>query len=265
MPQISMTDIGETGALTRRRLLHRGALLLPLPAILAAVSPALAAPPETKPAKKPDPALVPIEDDPKLPRVMLIGDSISMGYTPIVRKTLQGVANVHHPAENCAETAHGLKRLSVWLGDKKWDVIHFNFGLHDLKYLDEKGAYVPPDKGKQVALIPDYEAHLRELVVSLKKTGAHLIWASTTPVPARSLGRVEGDEKGYNAAAARIMGEAGIPIDDLYAIAAAHQAEIQLPHNVHFTKAGYEQLADSVVRSVRAALDAGPMAGAAKA
>src|SRR3954469_17535725 len=33
-----------------------------------------------------DPALVPVEEDAKLPRVLLIGDSISMGYTPALRE-----------------------------------------------------------------------------------------------------------------------------------------------------------------------------------
>ena len=77
----------------------------------------------------------PITDDPKLPRVLLIGDSISMGYTLPVRKMLAGTANVHRVPENAGDTARGLEKLDAWLGDKPWDVIHFNFGLHDLKRL----------------------------------------------------------------------------------------------------------------------------------
>src|SRR5262245_3404417 len=49
-------------------------------------------------------ALVQVEEDPRLPRVLLIGDSISMGYTPAVRKLLEGKANVQHPPENCRST-----------------------------------------------------------------------------------------------------------------------------------------------------------------
>jgi len=72
-----------------------------------------------------------VQDDPKLPRVLLIGDSVSRGYTQAVRRALAGKANVHRAPANCGPTATGLKKMDVWLGDGKWDVIHFNFGIHD--------------------------------------------------------------------------------------------------------------------------------------
>src|SRR5579862_6853691 len=87
-------------------------------------------------AKQVDPALRPIEETPGLPRVLLIGDSISIGYTLPVRALLKGRANVVRPPLNCGMTDRGLKHLDEWLGSNHWDVIHFNFGLHDLKYLD---------------------------------------------------------------------------------------------------------------------------------
>ncbi|MFY8230115.1 MAG: SGNH/GDSL hydrolase family protein, partial [Opitutales bacterium] len=72
-----------------------------------------------------------VQDDPKLPRVLLIGDSVSRGYTQPTRVALAGKANVHRAPANCGPTASGLKNLDVWLGAGKWDVIHFNFGIHD--------------------------------------------------------------------------------------------------------------------------------------
>ncbi len=107
-----------------------------------------------------------VKDDPKLPRILLIGDSVSRGYTLAVRHALAGKVNVHRAPENCGPTANGLKKLSIWLGDGKWDVIHFNFGIHDRR--------TPP---------ADYEQRLETIVERLKATGAKLIWASTTPVP----------------------------------------------------------------------------------
>ena len=103
---------------------------------LAAAGIALAADGPQKPAagaakRKPDPVFQQIEDDPTLPRVLLIGDSISIGYTLPVRELLKGKANLHRPPTNCSSTASGLKNLDAWLGQGKWDVIHFNFGLHD--------------------------------------------------------------------------------------------------------------------------------------
>ncbi len=210
--------------------------------------------PKAKAAKAPDPSFAVVTETPGLPRVLLIGDSISMGYTLPVRSRLGTQANVLRPATNCGESARGLKSLDEWIGTGKWAVIHFNFGLHDLKYLDEKGAYVTPDKGKQVATAEQYEQNLRGLVVRLKRTGAKLIFATTTPVPAGSQGRVEKDELRYNEAAVRVMRETGVAVDDLHALAAKQQGQIQLPHNVHFTPDGYEQLADQVTASIRAKL-----------
>lgn len=215
--------------------------------------------PAGKKAPKPkDPALIDVADVAGLPRVLLIGDSISIGYTLPVRDLLKGRANVHRPDANCGDTARGLSQLDHWLGTGRWDVIHFNFGLHDVKYLDEKGQYVPPEKGKQVAPPEKYEENLRLLVERLKKTGAKLIFATTTPVPAGSLGRVEHDEVRYNEVARRVMKGNGVAVDDLCELATAKQADLQLPNNVHFKPAGYAELAAKVAASVTAALPGVP-------
>jgi len=142
----------------------------------------------------------PVQDKPGLPRVLLIGDSISIGYTLPVRKLLAGKANVHRAPTNCGPTTRGLAQLDKWLGNGKWNVIHFNWGLHDLKYMDDRGRLVPVEKGHQQVPIEQYAKNLEELVKRLKKTGAKLIWASTTPVPEGATGRVKGDEVRYNAA-----------------------------------------------------------------
>jgi acyl-CoA thioesterase-1 len=195
----------------------------------------------------------PIQDVPGLPRVLLLGDSISIGYTLKVRELLAGKANVHRPRENCAYSAFGLKRLGAWLGDKPWNVIHFNFGLHDLKYADANFVLVDPSVGKQVAGVEQYESNLRTLVNRLEQTGAKLIWCTTTPVPADSPGRIENDEIPYNTAAARIMKERNIPTTDLWTIVKSNPS-LQLPKNVHFIPEGYSTLAHAVANSIRIAL-----------
>ena len=88
------------------------------------------------------PEFAPVEDTPGLPRVLLIGDSISIGYTLPVRELLKGKANVHRIPGNGGPTTNGLKNLDEWLAGK-WDVIHFNFGLHDLKIGDDGSRQVP--------------------------------------------------------------------------------------------------------------------------
>jgi acyl-CoA thioesterase-1 len=193
------------------------------------------------------PAFAPVVDDPALPRVLLIGDSISIGYTVPVQKLLAGKANVHRIPENGADTINGLKRIELWLGGSHWDVIHFNWGLHDLK--------VTPNGGRQVP-IDAYEKNLAALVERLKATGAQLIWATTTPVPEGKQNplRESSDVLRYNSAARRGMESRGVMIDDLYAAALPRLAEIQLPVNVHFNNAGWELLGSKVSATIDAAL-----------
>lgn len=204
----------------------------------------------------PNPAFAKIEDTPGLPRVLLIGDSISIGYTLAVRELLKDQANVHRIPTNGGPTTNGLKNLQAWLGDLKWDVIHFNWGLHDLKYVGADGVNLSDPKAAgshpQVAL-DQYEKNLGQLVEQLKKTGAKLIWCETTPVPHGSSGRIMGDELKYNQVAAKIMKASGIAIDDLGTYAAAGK-DIQLPANVHYTPEGSKHLAKKVVSEIKASL-----------
>jgi acyl-CoA thioesterase-1 len=173
-------------------------------------------------AQSPHPSFAPVDDQAGLPRVLLIGDSISMGYTIPVRKLLAGKANVHRIPENAAFTGYGLKQLEAWLGESKWDAIHFNFGLHDIKRMENGEPQVP---------LADYESILRKIVARLKKTGASLVFATTTPVPEGKVSppRIPADVERYNDAARRVMKDAGIPVNDLYAFALPRLAKIQLP------------------------------------
>ncbi|MFM8414840.1 MAG: SGNH/GDSL hydrolase family protein [Planctomycetota bacterium] len=184
-----------------------------------------------------------VKDDPALPRVLLIGDSVSRGYTQAVRTALAGRANVHRAPANCGPTASGLTNLDAWLasspGGEKWDVIHFNFGIHD--------------RNTPVA---DYVARLEQIVARLEKTGAKLIWATTTPipdVPAQKQTAASIVER--NAAAATVMEKHGVAIDDLFAFITPRLAEAQLPNDVHFKAAGYDLLGQQVAESIRAALE----------
>ena len=204
-----------------------------------------------KPPRKPRRSgpFAPVEDQPGLPRALLIGDSISIGYTLPTRALLKGKVNLHRIPTNGGPTTRGLASLTKWLGKKKWDVIHFNWGLHDLKYMDARGRL--DAKGKQQVPPKEYDKNLRELVKRLKATGAKLIWVSTTPVPEGSGGRIKGDAAKYNAIARKIMDENHVPINDLYAFALPRLKDIQRPKNVHFTPSGSQALAKQAAASLR--------------
>jgi hypothetical protein len=228
---------------------------------LLAQQPGAKAKQEPAPAKKAAPRneLTPITDTPGLPRVLLIGDSISMGYTLPVRELLKGKANVHRVLTNCGPTK-GPEKVDAWLvdmrtGGEKWDVIHFNFGLHDLKHSDDKGTLVPvTTESKRQVSLEDYEKNLRAIVAKLKATGAKLIWCSTTPVPVGARGRVPGDEVLYNEIALKIMKENNIAVDDLYTFAKPKLDKIQNKADVHFSAAGSKELAGQVASTIETAL-----------
>lgn len=240
--------VGELGPLSGQGCVMKRSVACLLVACLA-VSVAQA-------QRRQNPAFAPPEINPDLPNVLLIGDSISIGYMLDVRKQLAGEANVFRPATNCGPTTRGVEQLESWLGDRKWDVIHFNHGLHDLKYLGPKGQNLADPKAEgshQQVPIDEYKANLKKIATRLKKTGAKVIWCETTPVPKGAAGRVVGDSKRYNQAAAQVMAEVGgIGVDPLYEFALQHAEQREA--NVHYTPAGSAMLAEQVSNSIRTGL-----------
>ena len=110
-------------------------------------------------------------DDPKLPRYLFIGDSISGNYDKGLREALAGKFNLHHPPTNCGPSGKGANSIVNWLGafdqpGRHWDVISFNHGHWDSK--NDKATY---------------QANLEKIIAQLKKTKAKLIWVTTCPVP----------------------------------------------------------------------------------
>lgn len=201
-----------------------------------------------------NPAFAPVTDDPKLPRVLLIGDSISIGYTLPVRELLAGKANVHRPPVNCGPSSRGVESIDQWLGNGRWDVIHFNFGIHDTVYYGDDGQRSKPGVGHHQVPIADYEKNLRAMVAKMKATGAKVIFATTTPIPEGTATSISGDEVEYNRVAGAIMQEQGGTVDDLYAFAKPRLSELQLPMNVHFTPEGSKALAGQVAAAIENAL-----------
>lgn len=183
-----------------------------------------------------------VKDNPKLPRVLLIGDSVSRGYTLPTRVALENKVNLHRAPENCGPTANGIKKLDIWLGDGKWDVIHFNFGIHDRKTSPK-----------------DYEDRLEQIIKKLNATGAKLVWASTTPIPPNTKDGPEASaaivEK--NRIAATIMKKNMIQVNDLFTFVSPHLSKVQNPMDVHFNAEGYDMLGKQVASVIEKILKTG--------
>jgi lysophospholipase L1-like esterase len=172
-------------------------------------------------------------DDPALPRVLLIGDSISRGYTRAARQALAGKVNLHRAPANCGPTTAGLQKLDVWLGDGKWDLIHFNFGIHDRNSTPEA-----------------YTQRLEQIILRLKATGARVVFATSTPMPTDSETYRKGVCATLNQAALPTMARHGVPVNDLYAAILPKLAELQNPKDCHFNAAGYTLLGSVVAETI---------------
>ena len=181
-----------------------------------------------------------VKDDPKLPRVLIIGDSISRSYTAPVRIALQGKANVHRAPANCGRTENFFKFGEVWLmqnGSNKWDLITVNFGIHDASKKPE-----------------DYAANLRKIVARLRETGAKIIWVKTTP-----WGKKE-DEPGLdrsiplNQTADAVAKELGLPIIDVHSVVSDKLATLQAKDRTHFINEGPTLLGKAVAAAIEPVL-----------
>lgn len=192
--------------------------------------------------------------DPNLPMVLILGDSISMGYMGTVKKELAKKANVIHNPGNAGGTTKTLQFIDKWLEMQKWDVIHFNLGLHDLKRVTEPGGAVGSDDKNDPfqADLPTYSKNLEVIVKKLKESGAKLVFATTTPfLEGVSPYRDPVDVPKYNAAAVAIMEKYKVPVNDLYGLIKPHLAEVQKPKNVHFRGGGSSKMGKQVAAEVK--------------
>lgn len=157
-------------------------------------------------------------DVPGLPRVLSVGDSISMNYEKPAREALKGKANYHIIEDNCWSVHRGVAFMAYWLGDytkkgRHWDVILFNSGMHDMKQKTLDGDYAVP--------LDVYKEKLRKEISIMKETGATLVFCTTTPVPntggsAKYAYRVKGAERDFNRAALEVLQDyPEIQINDL--------------------------------------------------
>jgi hypothetical protein len=195
--------------------------------------------------------------DRTLPKVLIIGDSISIGYTPYVIENLKGVAEVKRHKGNAGPTIRGVAGIEEWIGDGNWDLIHFNWGLWDMYGWE----YHKEDRSPKA-----YRQRLESLVRRLKKTGAKLVWATTTPAcPANETTmerrfkqkvRISSElERKYLEAALTVMNKHGVKVNDLHAFMKPLWSKYAIAdNNVHFTKLGSRKLGEKVAKAINSFL-----------
>lgn len=184
---------------------------------------------------------------PRQPNVLIIGDSISIGYTPFVEKQFSRQATVVHNQGNAQHTGNGLEKVDEWLGAEQWDIVQFNWGLWDLCYRHpDSKVYGNRDKinGKITHTVDEYAANLDSIISLLqKKTNAKLIFVTTTYVPENEAGRYTADVIRYNDAAKTVLKKYEIPVNDIYQQSISiHKKFGKGSDDVHYTTEGYESL-----------------------
>ena len=186
-----------------------------------------------------------------LPKVVLVGDSIRLGYAPVVTRLLSGKATVISVEANGGDSGNVLRNLEEWVIREKPDIVHLNAGLHDLKVSRQTRQYQVP--------IDQYEANLRSMAQIIREgTSARLIFASTTPIlderhslRGAEFDRFERDVRRYNEVAFRVMEDLGVPVDDLHWIVEKEVTGALLGKDgTHYTPEGYELLGQAVADCV---------------
>jgi len=168
-------------------------------------------------------------------KVMLIGDSIRLGYQPKVSELLKDTALLIGPADNCRFSAFTLFNLSAWVPDNDYDVIQWNNGQWDTCHMPDGKIHTP---------LSNYlEIQERIAWILLRKT-QRLIFATTTPVwPEQFTGgsihpRRNEDITAYNSTATELLGKLGVEINDLYSPLAPDVKRYISEDMVHLTEDG---------------------------
>ncbi len=183
--------------------------------------------------------------------VILIGDSIRMGYEPLVREALAGGTQVRGPSENGGTSTNVLAHLDEWAVSRGADVVHVNCGLHDIKR--ERGA------AGLATPLEEYRANVETILGRLlDASGARVVWATTTPVieerhnAVKDFDRLSADVAAYNRAGLDVARALGVEVNDLFdVVTRGGPAGLLTDDGVHFTRAGYRLLGKAVAEVVR--------------
>jgi lysophospholipase L1-like esterase len=188
----------------------------------------------------------PHTNDRQLPRILLIGNSITRAYHKEVEALLKDKAYVVRLSTSKSIGDAGLlAEISLIMSDYSFDVVHFNNGLHGWEYSEAeyKNAF------------HDFFETIRE-----KAPDAKYIWATSTPVfniasDAVSLDPRTDRIKARNKIAGDYFSGKNVVINDLFSLAVNHPEYYSGSDGVHLVKAGVTALANQVATEISKALE----------
>lgn len=179
-----------------------------------------------------------------LPHVLLIGNSITRGYSKKVEQALKGKAYVGRlsNSKSIGDPAL-LEEIAVVLKNAHFDIIHFNNGLHGFGYTEE-----------------EYDKNFPKLIKTIRKYApkAKLIWATITPV--RTGEKMTGFApiteriKKRNEIALKHIHQEGIQVNDLWNVMINHPEYYEGGDGTHPTNIGYSALAQQVLQVINSEL-----------
>ena len=187
--------------------------------------------------------------------IVLVGDSIRMGYQPYVGSALSDSHSVWGPEQNGGTSVNVLNHLDEWVISRSPNVVHINTGLHDIRR--------PIGLPQNTVNLDEYIANVKIIMTRiLERTDARLIWALTTPVDEekhnkihRDIGdfqRHSDDVLNYNQAVSHMLEELNVEINDLYGVITKAGLEtVMTLDGVHFNNHGYALLGKVVADVVR--------------
>lgn len=188
-------------------------------------------------------------------KVLLIGDSIRMGYDKYVKEALKGVAEVVYPHENCQFAQYVLRHLEPWKRqlelDETVDVVHWNAGLWDTLRNFDEDVLTPPEV---------YRGFINRCCKKIKLLfpNAKVIFATSTPVLEHKFSkesyRLNKDVREFNRIAVEECLKYGFAIDDLYAVAEKFPEEYYSDCTHLRTEKGTRYMTEAVVKSILNAL-----------
>lgn len=205
-------------------------------------------------------ALVSIGFKERQAKILIVGDSISLGYTPFVKETLKDRAVVSHNRGNAQHSGYGLENIEEWIQKDEYDIIQINWGLWDLCYR-HKDSKVQGNRdkvnGSVTYTLEEYEHNLEEIVKKIQsRTDAQIIFVTTSYVPKKEEGRYTKDTQKYNKVAKRVMLKYGVKVNDIYKESKSiHKDFGQGVNNVHYKKEGSKELSKLISTSLSKELE----------